>query len=60
MEVLNIAIQEAKSVGNLAKALGVKQNVISNWRLRKSVPKPWLMVLERKYAKAIKAAQIEA
>ena len=57
MEILDIAIEAARGVGKLADALGVKQNVVSNWRLRQKLPKPWDMVLRKKYARAIKAAQ---
>ena len=57
MEILDIAIKSAKGVGKLAKALGVEQNVVSNWKWRGKLPKPWELVLKTKYARAIKAAK---
>lgn len=56
MDILDIAIDAAGGVGKLAAALGVRQNVVSNWRMREKLPKPWEMVLRAKYARAIKAA----
>ena len=40
MEALNKAIQRAGGVGKLAEAIGVGQSVVSNWRLRKTLPPP--------------------
>ena len=48
MDILETAIQAETSVGRLAEALGVAQNVVSNWRKR-GVPKPWRQVLELRY-----------
>jgi hypothetical protein len=49
MSILEASIKAAGGVGQLALALDVRQNVISNWRVR-GVPKPWEKVLEMKYA----------
>ena len=57
MNILDIAIETAGGVSKLAVALGVEQNVVSNWRYRKILPDPWAQVLAFKYAKAIKAAK---
>lgn len=40
MEALNEAIERAGGVRKLADAIGVGQSVVSNWRLRKSLPPP--------------------
>tara|TARA_R110000868_G_scaffold227023_1_gene479960 strand:- start:266 stop:460 length:195 start_codon:yes stop_codon:yes gene_type:complete len=50
MELLETAIQAEGSVGKLASALDVKQNVVSNWRKR-GLPKPWAKLLESIYLK---------
>jgi hypothetical protein len=49
MNILEVAIKAEGSVNGLAKTLGVKQNVISNWRKR-GLPKPWDIALSLKYA----------
>lgn len=56
MNILEIAISEEDGVGNLAAALEVEPNVVSNWRYRGILPTPWEKLLRLKYAKAIKAA----
>lgn len=48
MDILEKAIQAEHGVGKLAKALGIRQNVVSNWRAR-GLPKPWDHVLRLKY-----------
>jgi hypothetical protein len=57
MNILEIALESAGGVGRLAYILDLKQNVISNWRLRGSVPKGWETVLRIKFAKQIAAAE---
>jgi hypothetical protein len=44
-------------VGRLAYILDLKQNVISNWKLRGSVPKGWETVIRMKFAKQIAQAE---
>jgi len=51
MDILKHAIQVEGGVSNLARALGVEQNVVSNWLYRDKVPRPWLMVLEQRYSR---------
>ncbi len=50
MNILDHAITAAGGVTNLAKELGVRQNVVSNWRLRKRVPLPWQRILLTEYS----------
>jgi hypothetical protein len=49
MDILQTAIQAEGGVGKLADALGIRQNVVSNWRSR-GLPKPWAHLLRLKYA----------
>ena len=49
MDILKTAIDAEGGVGKLATALGVGQNVVSNWRAR-GLPKPWDYALRLKYA----------
>ena len=56
MEILEISIKAEGSVGKLAEALDIRQNVISNWRAR-GVPKPWAQVLLLKYGSELTQAQ---
>lgn len=49
MNVLDHAIAKAGGVTKLAKALGLRQNRISNWRIRGGVPDGWLTVLQLLY-----------
>ncbi len=58
MSILEQAIQRAGSVGKLAQALGVRQNVVSNWRAR-GLPRPWELVLDLKYGKQTQGAPVE-
>jgi hypothetical protein len=51
MEILNRAIEIEGGVGKLAVALGVAPNVVSNWRMRNELPRPWQIALDLKYAK---------
>ena len=51
MEILNRAIEIEGGVGKLAVALGVAPNVVSNWRMRNELPRPWQIALNLKYAK---------
>ena len=57
MNILEIALSACGGVGRLAYILDLKQNVISNWRLRGSVPKGWETVIRIKFAKAIAEAE---
>jgi hypothetical protein len=57
MEILEIALASCGGVGRLAYILDLKQNVISNWKMRGSVPKGWETVLRIKFAKEIAKAQ---
>ena len=54
MNILDFAIQKADGVSKLARSLGIRQNVVSNWRARGRVPKGWLAVLTMKYGKLMK------
>ena len=56
MNILDIAIWAEGGVGKLADALGVAQNVVSNWKLKdRGLPKAWEQVLTLRYAKKTKA-----
>ena len=55
MDILEIAIKAAGGTGRLAYLLDLKQNVISNWRVR-GVPKGWAKVIEMKFKKEIAEA----
>ena len=57
MNILEIALLSAGGVGRLAYILDLKQNVISNWKLRGSVPKGWETVIRLKFAKQIAQAE---
>lgn len=57
METLEIAITAAGGVGKLAEKLGIKANVISNWRMRKSIPRGWELVLRDRFARKAKRKQ---
>lgn len=46
--LLETAISKSGGVGKLADSLGIRQNVVSNWRAR-GLPKPWAVVLELKF-----------
>lgn len=48
MEILEAAIKREGGVGKLATALGLRHNVVSNWRNRK-LPKSWEVALGLKY-----------
>ena len=52
MDILEIAIKSAGGTGRLAYLLDLKQNVVSNWRVR-GVPKGWAKVIEMKFKKEI-------
>ena len=52
MDILEIAIKAAGGTGRLAYLLDLKQNVVSNWRVR-GVPKGWAKVIEMKFKKEI-------
>lgn len=49
MNILDHAIAVSHGVNLLAKKLGVKQNVVSNWRHRGRIPKGWETVLNIKF-----------
>ena len=55
MDILEIAIKAANGTGRLAYLLDVKQNVVSNWKVR-GVPKGWAKVIEMKFKKEIAEA----
>ena len=55
MDILEIAIKAAGGTGRLAYLLDLKQNVVSNWRVR-GVPKGWAKVIEMKFKKEIAEA----
>lgn len=57
MDILQIAIREAGGISKLARELGVSPSVVSNWVMRKKLSLPWILALELKYAKAIRAAR---
>lgn len=57
METLEIAITAAGGVGKLAEKLGIKPNVISNWRLRNSIPRGWELVLRDRFGRKAKRKQ---
>ena len=56
MDILEIAIKSAGGTGRLAYMLDLRQNVVSNWKVR-GVPKGWQRVLEMKFKKQIAEAQ---
>lgn len=52
MDILEHAIQLEGGVSKLARALGVRPNVVSNWRLEKrELPHAWRVALTAKYSK---------
>ena len=55
MDILQIAINQAGSVNQLAKSLGVVPSAIGNWKSR-GLPKSWQIALSLKYKAAIKKA----
>ena len=55
MDILEIAIKSAGGTGRLAYLLDLKQNVVSNWKVR-GVPKGWAKVIEMKFKKEIAEA----
>lgn len=59
MDILQTAIQAEGGVGKLADALGIRQNVVSNWR-RRGLSKPWAQLLRLKYAAQAVAQQTPA
>lgn len=47
-DALSLAIDAAGGVGKLAGLLNVRQNVVSNWRMRgNAVPRDYLPAIER-------------
>ncbi|MDD0837882.1 YdaS family helix-turn-helix protein [Curvibacter sp. HBC61] len=48
MNILDTAIQAEGGVSNLAKALGIRQSAVSNWRSR-GIPRGWQAALEGRY-----------
>lgn len=46
MNPLDRAIDKAGGVSKLADAIGLKPNVVSNWRLRKQVPAERCVAIE--------------
>ena len=59
MNILTFAIDLEGGVSHLAKALGVTQPMVSNWKAR-GLPRPWRIAIESKYAKQIKATSRKA
>jgi uncharacterized protein YjcR len=51
METLEAAIVAVGGISRLAEKLGIRPNVISNWRLRNSIPRAWEMVLADRFLK---------
>jgi DNA-binding transcriptional regulator YdaS (Cro superfamily) len=47
MNALDVAISECGGVCALAEKLGVRQNVVSNWKMRESVPAARCLDIER-------------
>lgn len=45
---LERALSRAGGVNRLAQTLGVRQNVVSNWR-RRGLPWPWRQLLDLRY-----------
>jgi hypothetical protein len=56
MEILRAAIAHEGGQGKLARKLGVKTNVISNWHQR-GVPKAWAALLQLKYKRKLKESK---
>ena len=56
MNILEIAIQHEGGISALAKALGIKPNVVSMWRNRKQLSAAWTLALAAKYKRQINAA----
>lgn len=52
MDELKHAIQTAGGVTALARALGIKQQRISNWQSRESIPDGWLQVIRIRFPRA--------
>lgn len=46
MNALDRAIEAAGGVSSLANTIGLKQNVVSNWRLRGQVPAERVLAVE--------------
>lgn len=53
MDALDLAINRAGGVTALAKAIGVGQSVVSNWRARGSVPTDHCAAIEMATAGAV-------
>lgn len=49
MDELKHAIKMAGGVTALARALGIKQQRISNWQSRESIPDGWLQVIRMRF-----------
>lgn len=45
MNILDQSIQAAGGISNLARALNIEPNVISNWKVR-GIPDSWALALE--------------
>jgi hypothetical protein len=56
MDLLKIAISEAGTATNLAKALGLTPAAVGNWKAR-GIPLAWQIALEHKYKRAIRKAE---
>ena len=55
MNTLEHAIKTTGGVSKLADALGIRQNVVSNWRARNRLPTSWEKLLLLKYPMAVSA-----
>ena len=53
MNALDKAIEEMGGVGKLATAIGLRQNVVGNWRMRGQVPAERCVAIEKATAGAV-------
>lgn len=56
MDILKHAIEVEGNASKLACALGVKPNVVNNWKMRNKLPQPWQIALQLKYGQRTSAA----
>jgi len=57
METLEIAIAESGGFSALARALGTSQAVVSNWKMRGSVPPGWMAAIRLKFKRQLAKAR---
>jgi len=60
MNALDRAISILGGVSQLAAAIGAKQNVVSNWRIRGQVPSDRCIAIERATAGAVTRYELRA